>query len=210
MATYSYREVTTRRGEYVVPAEEPYGACWVEVMKAIHAAHRTLVDLGRIEKGPGRPGRPDPPPPDRWRGPRGRRPRHHHHRTRLERHLRMTAGQHPGQARVDQLLGAFAEQLGGLVERLQTSRDMTRGERDRRRDIAYDLAETACELHLLAGHIESAAMPESTRWALVCLAEKCDLEEADLDEQMAAELATFHAELNPGHAVRLINEEDRL
>ena len=107
-------------------------------------------------------------------------------------------------------LDALTDRLVTAVHLLTTTRDMSRAEREHRRSIAYDLTETACELHQLAGHIESAAMPESTRWALVCLAEKCDFEEDDLDEQMAAELATFHAELNPGHAVRLINEEDRL
>lgn len=51
MATYERREVTTRVVEYVVPAEHPYGACWVEVYKAVSAAHQELVAAGRIKQG---------------------------------------------------------------------------------------------------------------------------------------------------------------
>lgn len=38
MATYTRREWSTRHVEYAVPAEQPWGACWVEVDKAIVAA----------------------------------------------------------------------------------------------------------------------------------------------------------------------------
>lgn len=48
MATFSRREVTTRRVEFLVPAVPPYGASWVEVMKAIHAATAELVALGLL------------------------------------------------------------------------------------------------------------------------------------------------------------------
>lgn len=48
MATHSRREVHTRRVEFVVPAQPPYGAAWVEVMKAIHAAIAELREAGRL------------------------------------------------------------------------------------------------------------------------------------------------------------------
>lgn len=51
MATYERREVTTRVVEFVVPAEHPYGACWVELYKAVAAAHQELVEAGRIKAG---------------------------------------------------------------------------------------------------------------------------------------------------------------
>jgi len=51
MATYERREVTTRVVEFIVPAEHPYGACWVEVCKAVSAAHQELVAAGRIKQG---------------------------------------------------------------------------------------------------------------------------------------------------------------
>lgn len=51
MATYERREVTTHVVEFIVPAEHPYGACWVEVYKAVSAAHHELVAAGRIKQG---------------------------------------------------------------------------------------------------------------------------------------------------------------
>lgn len=51
MATYSYREVTTTQCEWLVPAAEPWGACWVEVMKAIHAATEQLKEAGLLKDG---------------------------------------------------------------------------------------------------------------------------------------------------------------
>jgi hypothetical protein len=45
MATYSRRERVTRTVEFTVPAQRPYGACWVEVMKAIRAAIQEFRDL---------------------------------------------------------------------------------------------------------------------------------------------------------------------
>lgn len=51
MATYERREVTTRVVEFIVPAEHPHGACWVELMKAISAAHQELITAGRIKQG---------------------------------------------------------------------------------------------------------------------------------------------------------------
>lgn len=51
MATYTRREVTTRTVEYLVPAPWPAGACWVEVYKAVNAAHQELAEAGRIGRG---------------------------------------------------------------------------------------------------------------------------------------------------------------
>lgn len=48
MADYSRRERTVTTVEYLVPTREPWGACWVEVMKAIHAATAELRELGRL------------------------------------------------------------------------------------------------------------------------------------------------------------------
>lgn len=52
MATYERREVTTTRVEFDVPASSPWGACWVEVQKAIAAVieeMRTAGTLGLAE-----------------------------------------------------------------------------------------------------------------------------------------------------------------
>jgi hypothetical protein len=49
VSTLSRRERITRRVEFIVPAEPPWGACWTEIMKAIHTAHSELRQLGRIE-----------------------------------------------------------------------------------------------------------------------------------------------------------------
>lgn len=51
MATYSRREVHTKRVEFPVPAAPPWGACWVEVYKAATAAHQELAEAGRIKPG---------------------------------------------------------------------------------------------------------------------------------------------------------------
>jgi hypothetical protein len=51
MVSYERREVTTRVVEFIVPAEHPYGACWVELYKAVSAAHQELVAAGRIKEG---------------------------------------------------------------------------------------------------------------------------------------------------------------
>lgn len=51
MATYSRRERTTKRVEFVVPTPPPWGADWAQVMRAIHAAHAELADAGRIKPG---------------------------------------------------------------------------------------------------------------------------------------------------------------
>lgn len=52
MATYSRREVTTTRIEFHIPTHAPWGACWVEVNKAIGAAiaeMRSEETLGSAE-----------------------------------------------------------------------------------------------------------------------------------------------------------------
>lgn len=38
MATYTTREVITRRKEWIVPAGQPWGATWEEVSKAVGVA----------------------------------------------------------------------------------------------------------------------------------------------------------------------------
>lgn len=45
MATFTARTVTVTRHEWVVPAEEPWGACWVEVFRAFHCADREYRKL---------------------------------------------------------------------------------------------------------------------------------------------------------------------
>ncbi|MFD8496306.1 hypothetical protein [Amycolatopsis sp. NPDC059657] len=49
MATYERREVTTYAVEFVVPAPWPKGACWVELTKAISAAHQELVASRKLK-----------------------------------------------------------------------------------------------------------------------------------------------------------------
>lgn len=51
MATYSREVVHKTEIVYKVPAEEPYGAAWVEVMKAIRAAHAELWKFGVVPEG---------------------------------------------------------------------------------------------------------------------------------------------------------------
>lgn len=51
MATYTSKTVLTERHEFSVPATEPWGACWAEVMKAIRAAHSELWALGLVPEG---------------------------------------------------------------------------------------------------------------------------------------------------------------
>lgn len=48
MATYWRTEVTTTRVEFEVPTNEPWGACWVEVYKAVSAAIEELREAGRV------------------------------------------------------------------------------------------------------------------------------------------------------------------
>lgn len=42
MATWDRRERTVRFVEYVVPAAEPWGACWTEIQQGINQAIREL------------------------------------------------------------------------------------------------------------------------------------------------------------------------
>jgi hypothetical protein len=51
MANYSQRTITTTVVEFSIPLTIGFGACWVEVTKAIRAAHTELWDLGRVEHG---------------------------------------------------------------------------------------------------------------------------------------------------------------
>lgn len=51
MSFYSRQERHTKRVEFVVPAPPPWGAAWVEVMKAIRAATTELVVAGRVKAG---------------------------------------------------------------------------------------------------------------------------------------------------------------
>lgn len=55
MSTVERREVLIRRIEHVVPAREPWGADWTEVMKAVSAATAELRDQLRV------PSHMDPP-----------------------------------------------------------------------------------------------------------------------------------------------------
>jgi hypothetical protein len=48
MATWSRSEEVTRIVKWVVPAPEPWGACWSEVMQAINQATRELREAGRL------------------------------------------------------------------------------------------------------------------------------------------------------------------
>ena len=48
MSTYDRRILEICRVEFHVPAAEPWGADWVEVSKAISAAHKELEELGAI------------------------------------------------------------------------------------------------------------------------------------------------------------------
>jgi hypothetical protein len=51
MASFHRQTRTTTRVEYIVPASPRWGACWVEVMKAVRAAHAELGEEGRIIPG---------------------------------------------------------------------------------------------------------------------------------------------------------------
>ena len=46
MADWSRRERTIRVVEYVVPAAEPWGACWNQVQQALNAAISHLRPVG--------------------------------------------------------------------------------------------------------------------------------------------------------------------
>lgn len=50
MTTYSRRELVTTRVEYRIPAW-PGGAAWVEVYKAVAAAHAELRAAGELRDG---------------------------------------------------------------------------------------------------------------------------------------------------------------
>jgi hypothetical protein len=51
MATYDRREVTKVTIEFVVPVMPEWGACWVEVYKAVRAAHQELWQAGVVPEG---------------------------------------------------------------------------------------------------------------------------------------------------------------
>jgi hypothetical protein len=50
MAEYTRRERTRTMVEFAIPAQLPYGAAWVELTKAIRAAHSELWDAGQVER----------------------------------------------------------------------------------------------------------------------------------------------------------------
>jgi len=50
MATYSRNEVWSHRIEYTVPADQPLGATWVEVAKALNAARVDLIEAGELNR----------------------------------------------------------------------------------------------------------------------------------------------------------------
>jgi hypothetical protein len=48
MATWSRCEEVTRTVKWVVPASEPWGACWSEVVQAVNQAIAELRAAGRL------------------------------------------------------------------------------------------------------------------------------------------------------------------
>lgn len=46
MPDYSTRVDTYQKHKWIVPTGYERGACWVEISKAIHAAHSEIVSLG--------------------------------------------------------------------------------------------------------------------------------------------------------------------
>lgn len=48
MPTYGRRERTTTRIEFVVPADPAYGASWIEVIGAVHAAQAEMRGTGLL------------------------------------------------------------------------------------------------------------------------------------------------------------------
>jgi hypothetical protein len=48
MATWERREITSRRVEFHVPTNSPWGADWVQVQRAISAAISELRDRGLL------------------------------------------------------------------------------------------------------------------------------------------------------------------
>lgn len=50
MASYERRVLETVRVEFHVPATPPWGAPWVEVMKALNAARSELVQAGVVNE----------------------------------------------------------------------------------------------------------------------------------------------------------------
>lgn len=48
MAIWERKEITSRRVEFHVPTNPPWGACWVEVQKAISAAMAEMRDSGLL------------------------------------------------------------------------------------------------------------------------------------------------------------------
>jgi len=56
MATYSTREVVTRRREWVVPAAQPWGAAWEELDKALAGAAVFYRQQHGLDEGASVPG----------------------------------------------------------------------------------------------------------------------------------------------------------
>lgn len=56
MATYSTREVVTRRREWIVPASQPWGAAWEELDKAVAAAAAFYRQQYGLDEGASVPG----------------------------------------------------------------------------------------------------------------------------------------------------------
>lgn len=49
MATYSHREIVSRRIEYIVPAAQPWGACLGDMLAAINAARVAFIDEHKLD-----------------------------------------------------------------------------------------------------------------------------------------------------------------
>jgi hypothetical protein len=48
MATYTSREVVSRRREWIVPAEQPWGAPYVELYRALHVAETSYREAHQV------------------------------------------------------------------------------------------------------------------------------------------------------------------
>lgn len=49
MPSYTHREITSRRIEYIVPAAQPWGACLGDMYAAINAARVAFIDEHNLD-----------------------------------------------------------------------------------------------------------------------------------------------------------------
>ena len=50
MATYTHREIVSRRVEYIVPAAAPWGACLGDMSAALSAASRAYREAHNVDE----------------------------------------------------------------------------------------------------------------------------------------------------------------